>query len=88
MVAEQKQDGGFDFEEALAELEEVVEGLEQGELSLEESLRRFERGIALTRRCQKALEEAEQQVRILMEREEGGEAAIEEFEPDDSARED
>jgi len=64
----------------------VVEGLEQGELSLEESLRRFERGIALTRECQKALEEAEQQVRILMEQE-GGEAKLEEFRPDDPVQE-
>ncbi len=86
MMAEKKQNGGFDFEKALAELEQVVEGLEQGELSLEESLRRFERGIALTRECQKALEEAEQQVRILMEQE-GGEATLEEFRPDDPVQE-
>ena len=54
-----------DFEAALAELEAIVQRLEQGELSLEESLRQFERGIILTRGCQKALQQAEQKIRIL-----------------------
>ena len=60
-----KQDK-FDFENALAELEELVETFEQGELSLEDSLKQFERGVALTRSCQKALAEAEQKVKILL----------------------
>jgi exodeoxyribonuclease VII small subunit len=54
-----------DFEAALAELETIVQRLEQGELSLEESLRQFERGIVLTRSCQKALQQAEQKIRVL-----------------------
>lgn len=58
----------FNLEESLRELEALVERLEQGELPLEESLRQFERGIALTRACQAALEDAEQKVRILMEK--------------------
>ena len=53
------------FEESLAELESLVETLEKGELSLEDSLKLFERGIELTRHCQKALKSAEQKVRIL-----------------------
>jgi exodeoxyribonuclease VII small subunit len=53
------------FEEALAELEALVDTLEKGELSLEESLAAFERGIGLTRTCQQALDAAEQKVRIL-----------------------
>lgn len=53
------------FEQALSELEGLVETLERGDMSLEESLRSFERGIELTRTCQKALDEAEQKVRIL-----------------------
>jgi len=57
------------FEEALRELEGLVEQMEQGELSLEESLKSFERGIALTHLCQKALEEAEQKVEILSQKE-------------------
>ncbi|NLO79880.1 MAG: exodeoxyribonuclease VII small subunit [Xanthomonadaceae bacterium] len=56
----------FDFERALKELEELVERMEQGELSLEESLKTFERGIELTRSCQQALKEAEQKVEILI----------------------
>ncbi|MCW8902780.1 MULTISPECIES: exodeoxyribonuclease VII small subunit [Sedimenticola] len=53
------------FEQALSELESLVETLEQGDLSLEESLKSFERGVALTRTCQMALKEAEQKVQIL-----------------------
>lgn len=54
-----------DFEKALADLEALVDKLEQGELTLEESLREFERGISLTRSCQQALRDAEQRVKIL-----------------------
>ncbi len=53
------------FEQALSELESLVETLEQGDLSLEESLESFERGVALTRTCQQALKEAEQKIQIL-----------------------
>jgi exodeoxyribonuclease VII small subunit len=53
------------FEEALGELEALVEKMEAGDLSLEESLSAFERGIALTRTCQEALQAAEQKVEIL-----------------------
>ena len=54
-----------DFEAALAELEEIVARLEQGELPLEDSLRQFERGVVLTRICQKALGDAERKIRVL-----------------------
>ena len=53
------------FEEALKELEGLVETLEQGDQSLEDSLKSFERGVSLTRLCQEALKEAEQKVQIL-----------------------
>jgi len=53
------------FEEALAELEVLVETLEKGDLSLEESLKSFERGVGLARTCRDALEKAEQQVAVL-----------------------
>ncbi|KJV07200.1 exodeoxyribonuclease VII small subunit [Methylocucumis oryzae] len=56
------------FEDSLAELEQLVSQLEQGDINLEESLKSFERGIALTRACQQALQEAEQKVQILMEK--------------------
>jgi exodeoxyribonuclease VII small subunit len=53
------------FEEALQELETLVASLEQGDQPLEQSLLSYERGVALTRVCQQALEAAEQKVRIL-----------------------
>jgi len=57
-----------DFEKALEELEGLVEKMETEELSLEDSLRHFERGIELTRTCQTALKAAEQKVQILLEK--------------------
>jgi exodeoxyribonuclease VII small subunit len=54
------------FEKALQELEKLVEKMEHGELSLEDSLQHFEQGIQLSRACQQALKEAEQKVEILM----------------------
>ncbi|WP_322980313.1 exodeoxyribonuclease VII small subunit [Pseudomonas sp. C11] len=57
-----------DFEHSLAELQALVERLESGELSLEDSLTAFEQGIGLTRECQAALAQAEQKVQILLER--------------------
>ena len=57
-----------DFETALDELERLVERMEEGELTLEESLKDFERGIELTRGCHKALKEAEQKVKMLAEK--------------------
>ena len=56
-----------DFEAALAELEALVEQMESGELSLEESLSAFERGVKLTRHCQSALKNAELKVKVLTE---------------------
>jgi exodeoxyribonuclease VII small subunit len=55
-----------DFEGSLAELEAIVDKLEQGELSLDESLQQFERGVQLTRVCQSALKQAEHKVEILL----------------------
>lgn len=57
-----------DFETSLAELEAIVEKLEQGDLSLDDSLKQFERGVQLTRACQTALKQAEQKVEILLRR--------------------
>ena len=57
-----------DFEQSLADLQTLVERLENGELSLEDSLSAFEQGIGLTRECQAALTHAEQKVQILLER--------------------
>jgi exodeoxyribonuclease VII small subunit len=56
------------FEDALTQLESLVEQMERGDLSLEDSLASFERGVALTRRCEAALRAAEQKVEILSEK--------------------
>ncbi len=61
-----KKTTGFDFENAMEELESLVTAMEQGELSLEESLAAFEKGIKLTRECQTALKLAEQKVQVLI----------------------
>ena len=62
-----KKNKSFDFEASLNELEKLVDALETGDLNLEQSLQDFERGINLTRSCQKALSEAQQKVQILLE---------------------
>lgn len=67
-VATRKTTKTIDFEKALNELETLVERMEQGENSLEDSLKDFERGIELTRSCQSALAEAEQKVQILLKK--------------------
>ncbi|QDH70647.1 exodeoxyribonuclease VII small subunit [Marilutibacter alkalisoli] len=54
-----------DFEQSLDALESLVEKMEQGEMSLEDSLAAYERGVGLYRRCQAALEQAELRVRLL-----------------------
>ncbi|HEY5467677.1 MAG TPA: exodeoxyribonuclease VII small subunit [Coriobacteriia bacterium] len=54
------------FSDALAELETIVSALESGQLDLEDSLARYERGVALLRACQARLTEAEQKVTMLM----------------------
>mgnify|MGYP002716439720 FL=1 len=63
-----RKKAALDFEQSLAELQQLVERLESGELSLEDSLTCFEQGIGLTRDCQAALSQAEQKVQQLLER--------------------
>jgi len=69
------------FEQSMKELEKIVEALESGTLSLEDSLQRFEQGIQLTRGCQKALQEAEQKVKILLEK--NGKEILEDYEEEE-----
>lgn len=71
----------LNFEAALAELEQLVERMETGELSLEASLQAFERGVALTRECQKALKDAELRVAALTETDAG--LTLEEVDPEE-----
>ncbi|NND56395.1 MAG: exodeoxyribonuclease VII small subunit [Xanthomonadales bacterium] len=56
-----------DFEKALEELESLVEKLESGDLSLDDSLKQFKRGVELTRHCQGVLDEAQQTVQRLID---------------------
>jgi exodeoxyribonuclease VII small subunit len=74
-----------DFEQSLTELEALVAKLEQGDVPLEEALKTFERGVALTRQCQTALRTAQQKVEVLLTRngEETIESLVDEDEDDD-----
>lgn len=65
------------FEDSLKGLEDIVEQLEQGDISLQESLKSFEEGVKLTRVCQKSLQDAEQKVQILLEK--NGQQTLESF---------
>ena len=56
------------FEKSLAELEQLVEAMEEGDLPLEDALKHFEKGIALAASCQQALQKAEQKVQQLVEK--------------------
>ena len=75
-----KKEPELNLEQALTELEALVEEMESGELSLEDAMAKFERGIRLTRDCQSALKDAEQKVEILLKKA-GGETT-EPFEPE------
>jgi len=76
-----KKKKSSNFEKDLQELEDLVEKMEGGDLSLEDSLVHFERGIVLTRACQKALTEAEQKIQILLA--EGGSQKLQPFSSDE-----
>ena len=56
---------GIHFEKSITELEEIVRQLEKGDLSLEDSLKQFEKGIGLARHCQDILQKAEQKIETL-----------------------
>lgn len=69
----------LDYEAAVTELESLVERLEQGDISLEESLKLYESGVLLTRDCQDALKAAEQKVQMLLEQ--SGQSTLVDFDP-------
>jgi exodeoxyribonuclease VII small subunit len=72
-----KKPENMQYEEAITELEEIVQHLEQGELPLEDALRQFERGIALARSNGQKLQHAQQQVSILLKND--AKAPLEDF---------
>jgi exodeoxyribonuclease VII small subunit len=67
-VVTSRKTKGPEFEQALGELEAVVDRLEHGELPLEEALKQFERGIELVRTCEASLKQAEQRVEVLLQK--------------------
>ncbi|MDR3476921.1 MAG: exodeoxyribonuclease VII small subunit [Gammaproteobacteria bacterium] len=67
-----------DLETALTEINTLIEQMEHDDLSLEQSLEKFERGVSLIKHCQKVLQEAEQKVQILMQN--GGEEELKPYE--------
>lgn len=71
----------FNFEKSIKDLEAIVEKMADENLSLEQSLKNFEKGIQLTQQCQKALQEAEQKVQILLEK--NGSAQLTTFNDED-----
>ena len=80
------------FEKDLEQLEQIVGALEEGGLSLDDSLQRFEEGIKLARRCEKALSEAEKKIEILTKNADGSLSAEpfgdQDDEPEEEAAED
>jgi exodeoxyribonuclease VII small subunit len=74
-----KKTDGFVLEQALAELEQVVDSLEKGDLPLEQSLVAFEKGIALSRQCQASLKEVERKIQILTQNPKNGDVELQDF---------
>lgn len=77
------------FEDALGELETIVQTLEEGDQSLEESLVQFERGVSLARFCQQSLGDAEKKISILIDADSKASAAdgkvLQDFDPDENS---
>lgn len=73
----------MDFEKKLNRLEEIVQKMEKGELSLDESMKLFEEGVKLTRECQTQLTKAEAQVKKLVGFSEDGQPVKENFDTED-----
>ena len=70
-----------DFEKSLKKLERIVQELEEGNLSLEEALRKYEEGIGLAKGCSRLLQEAKAKVEKLVKKE--GALSVEEFQPEE-----
>lgn len=78
-MANKKED--LNFEEAIKQLEEIAKELEQGDLSLDSSVSKFEEGMKLSKQCNSLLEDAEKRITILLE--ENGNLKEEEFKPEE-----
>lgn len=82
----------FNFEASLAKLESLVARMEEGEMTLEESLKAFEEGVKLTRLCQETLGSAQQKVQLLMQQQSAGpltgKVSLKEIDFEDSGNDD
>jgi exodeoxyribonuclease VII small subunit len=78
-MSDSSQEPAVSFEEALAELERVVRDLEDGQTGLEESLARYERGVALVKRCYGQLRDAEQRILQVTGTDEQGQPVLQPF---------
>ena len=67
------------FEKKLQRLEEIVGKMEEGDLSLDDSLKLFEEGVKISRQCQTQLDKAEQKVKLLLSVDEDGNAETKDF---------
>lgn len=74
----------MDFEKKLGRLEEIVQKMEKGDLSLEDSLKFFEEGVRLSRECHKSLSEAEQKVKTLVGFDDQGRPVTKDFVPEEN----
>ncbi|PHS24841.1 MAG: exodeoxyribonuclease VII small subunit [Methylophaga sp.] len=72
----------LDYEASVLELESLVNRLEQGDISLEESLKLYESGVLLSRDCQEALQTAQQKVQMLLKQ--SGQSTLVDFDPDNA----
>lgn len=71
------------FEQKLSRLEEIVQSMEEGDLSLEDSLKYFEEGVKISRQCHSQLDKAEQKVQVLLKADETSGIETEDFEAED-----
>ena len=73
----------MDFEKKLGRLEQIVEKMEDGDISLDDSLKMFEEGVKLSSECQAQLSQAEQKVNLLLKVDQSGNAETKSFEIND-----
>lgn len=74
----------MNFEKKLSKIEEIVQKMEKGDLSLDDALKSFEEGVKLTRECKQLLTEAENKVKLLVSMDHEGNATTKEFNPEEN----
>jgi exodeoxyribonuclease VII small subunit len=77
----------MEFEKKLKRLEDIVEKMESGDLSLDDSMKLFEEGVKMSRECQLQLTVAEEKVKLLLSVDADGKAVTRDFDPDDDSGE-